>query len=101
MKYQVFYHPDITKDLQKIPQNIKEIIKRAIEERLLNNPEIVSQPLRRDLKGYRKLRVGDYRVIHRIQGNSIFILKIGNRKEVYNKIINRINWLVTRQNPHR
>ena len=92
MGYEVFYHPEIEKDLHRIPQNIKETIKRAIEERLLNDPAVVSQPLRRDLKGYRKLRVGDYRVIHKIHGNSILILKIGHRKEVYNKILSRIDW---------
>jgi mRNA interferase RelE/StbE len=91
MAYQVFYHPEIQKDLIGIPQNIKETIRRAIEERLVHYPEAVSQPLRRSLKGYRKLRVGDYRVIHRIQGNSIFILKIGCRKDVYSKIFSRIN----------
>lgn len=92
MAYEAFYHPDIAKDLQRIPRNIKETIKRAIEERLLANPEIASEPLKRDLKGYRKLRVGDYRVIHKIQGNSIFVLKIGNRRDVYEKILSRINF---------
>jgi mRNA interferase RelE/StbE len=90
MAYQVFYHPEIAKDLERIPQNIREMIRRAITERLLNNPEAVSQPLKRNLKGYRKLRVGDYRVIHKIHGNSIIILKIGNRKDIYNKFFNRI-----------
>ncbi len=90
MAYQVLYHPEIVKDLERIPQNIKEMIKRAIEERLLNDPEAVSQPLRRNLKGYRKLRVGDYRVIHKIHGSSIIILKIGNRKDVYDKLFSRV-----------
>ncbi len=92
MAYEVSYHPDIAKDLHRFAQNIKETIKRAIEERLLINPELASEPLKRDLKGYRKLRVGDYRVIHKIQGNSIFILKIGNRRDVYKKILNRMNF---------
>ncbi|MDO8748422.1 MAG: type II toxin-antitoxin system RelE/ParE family toxin [Candidatus Omnitrophota bacterium] len=92
MGYEVFYHPDIVKDLERIPRNIKETIKRAIEERLTNNPGAVSEPLKRDLKGYRKLRVGDYRVISRIQGNSICILKIGNRKNVYAGVFGRLSW---------
>ena len=91
MAYQVIYHPEIKKDLDGIPQNIKETIRRAIEERLVNDPEAISQPLRRSLKGYRKLRVGDYRIIHKIQGNSIIILKIGNRKDVYKKIFSRVS----------
>ncbi|MEW6008725.1 MAG: type II toxin-antitoxin system RelE/ParE family toxin [Candidatus Omnitrophota bacterium] len=93
MEYELVYHPDILKyDLPKIPQNIKVTIKRAIEERLLNDPIAVGSPLRQSLKGYRKLRVGDYRVIYKIQGKLIMILKIGHRKEVYTKVFVRLGW---------
>ncbi len=93
MAYKLIYHPDIKKhDLPKIPQNIKESISKAIEERLLFDPVLFGQPLRQSLKGHRKLRVGDYRVIYRISGSEIIILKIGHRKEVYMKIFPRVNW---------
>jgi mRNA interferase RelE/StbE len=90
--YKLIYHPDILKyDLPIIPQNIKETIRRAIEERLLTDPVLFGHPLRQSLKGHRKLRVGDYRVIYRIDRDKIIILKIGHRKEVYNKVSNRID----------
>jgi mRNA interferase RelE/StbE len=93
MAYKLIYHPDILKyDLPRIPKNIKESIRRAIEERLLFDPILFGQPLRQSLKGHRKLRVGDYRVIYRISGKEIIILKIGHRKEVYTKIFPRLNW---------
>ena len=93
MECKLIYHPDILRnDLPNIPQNIKETIKRAIEERLLKNHILVGKPLRQSLKGYRKLRIGDYRVIYRIQADSIIILKIGHRKEVYSKVFTRISW---------
>ena len=92
MEYKVLYHPDTAEDVAGIPQNIQATIERAIKDRLLKDPSSVSQPLRRDLKGYRKLRVGDYRIIHKIQGNFIFILKIGHRKEVYDSVFSRLNW---------
>jgi mRNA interferase RelE/StbE len=91
MPYQVFYHPDIEKkDLPDIPKNMKERIKKAIEQRLMTEPVKYGVPLKRSLQGYRKLRVGDYRVIYRIDKENIIILKIGNRKEVYNKAHLRI-----------
>jgi len=91
MAYSLLYHPDVlADDLAKIPGNIKLIIRKAIEERLLVDPVNFGQPLRQTLKGYRKLRVGDYRVIYKIISNDIIILKIGNRKDVYEKIIKRI-----------
>jgi len=40
--------------------------------------------LRGSLKGYRKLRVGDWRVIYRVvDDKEIRIIAIGNRKDVY------------------
>ena len=90
--YKVIYHPDIPKcDLFRIPQNIKETIRRAIEERLTPDPFMAGEPLRHSLKGHRKLRVGDYRVIYRVQGSTIIILKIGHRKDVYAQVFSRIN----------
>jgi len=91
MPYQLFYHPDIEKkDLPDIPKNMKERIKKAIEQRLMTEPVKYGVPLKRSLQGYRKLRVGDYRVIYRIDKENIIILKIGNRKKVYNKAHLRI-----------
>jgi mRNA interferase RelE/StbE len=40
--------------------------KTGIEQRLLLSPEKYSEPLRRTLKGYRKPRVGDYRIVLKI-----------------------------------
>ena len=92
MSYLLLFHPDVFKDdLTKIPRNIKETIRRAIEERLTQEPFSVGEPLRQSLKGHRKLRVGDYRVIYRVEGNEIIILKIGHRKEVYTKVFSRLN----------
>ncbi len=90
MAYRIFYHPDVRKeDLPSIPSNIKERIKRAIEERLQKEPLKYGQSLKRTLRGYRKLRVGDYRIIFRVDKNAVIVLKIGHRKEVYNRILIR------------
>ena len=90
MSYHIVYHPDIPKDIESLPQNIKDRIKRSITERLLMDPIYYGDPLRRSLKGYRKLRVGDYRVIYKIESDKIIILKIGHRKDVYSKVQQRI-----------
>lgn len=93
MAYQIIYHPDILRhDLKKIPKNVRESIRKAIEERLLVDPIAFGEPLRQSLRGHRKLRVGDYRVIYRIEEQEIIVLKIGHRKEVYVKVLPRINW---------
>ena len=83
MAYRLSYHADVKKtDLSKIDNKNRAMIKRAIEERLAIQPEKYGSPLRRTLKGYWKLRVGDYRVVFKISGYDIFILGIMNRKIV-------------------
>ena len=41
------------------------------------------KPLRYSLKGLRRLRVGDWRVIYGIEGTVVQVVKIGNRRDVY------------------
>ena len=90
MSYHLFYHPDVTKDLAQLPKNIKNRIGKAIEARLINDPFNYGDPLKRSLQSFRKLRVGDYRVIYKVEGNQVIVLKIGHRKEVYEKVFSRI-----------
>jgi mRNA interferase RelE/StbE len=72
-------------DIPLLPKMAKIQIKRAIEERLTKGPVEFGKPLQFSLKGCRRLRVGDYRIIYKIEEASkiVLILKIGNRKEVY------------------
>ena len=91
MGYRLLYHPDVLKeDLTNVPVNIKTRIRKAIETRLLKDPILFGQPLRQSLKGHRKLRVGDWRIIYRVEHSNIVILKIGNRKDVYIEVFRRL-----------
>ena len=78
-----YHHEVFQKDIPKLPLNIKKRIKTAIEQRLATAPQDYGVALRRTLKGYSKLRVGDYRVIFKILKTQVIIYKIGHRKEVY------------------
>jgi mRNA interferase RelE/StbE len=92
MDYNIIYHPDVKKvDMPKIDVRNKSMIKRAIEERLATSPEVYGKPLRRSLKSYWKLRVGDYRIVFKIAGKDIRILAIIDRKSVYQQSEKRIN----------
>jgi len=71
-------------------ERLKRRIKSAIESRLAVAPHQYGEPLRKTLKGYWKLRVGDYRVVFKIVENEVWILGISHRKEVYEKIEKRV-----------
>ncbi len=91
MTWQISYHPEIENDISGLPKNIKTRIQKAIEQRILVDPMRYGVPLRRSLQGYRKLRVGDYRVIFELDKDNIVVLKIGHRKEVYSSVERRVH----------
>ncbi|GAC1386508.1 MAG: hypothetical protein NVS1B7_4530 [Candidatus Saccharimonadales bacterium] len=89
--YEIVYADRVVKeDLPNILGPWKNDIKHAIEAKLATRPEVYSRPLRRSLKGYRKLRVGDYRVIFRIEDNKVKIFVIQHRSTVYTTAPDRI-----------
>ncbi|NOY35491.1 MAG: type II toxin-antitoxin system RelE/ParE family toxin [bacterium] len=91
MIFDVVYHESvISEDIPGLSKTDKNRIKNAIEEKLTASPETFGKPLRRSLKGYRKLRVGDYRVIFRIEAATVKIFYIAHRSIVYQKISGRI-----------
>ena len=73
----------VAEQIPSIPKPHRQQIKRAIEERLTIDPIKFGKPLKYSLFGLRRLRVGDWRIIYRINGDIVEILKIGNRKDVY------------------
>jgi mRNA interferase RelE/StbE len=84
--FQIVYHPDVpARDLPRISSDQKEKIRKAIERKLPFSPQEFGEPLRRTLKGYWKLRVGDWRVIYKMEGRTVVILRIGHRREVYER----------------
>ena len=75
----------VRKDIPAVPKKERRRIERAIEEKLVMHPEIFGKPLRKSLSGFRSLRVGDYRVIYRIEGTAVRIYIIAHRSVVYTR----------------
>ena len=86
IKYNIHYQKEvICEDIPNLSSSAKILIKRAIEERLTLDPIGFGKPLRYGLKGHRRLRVSDYRVVYRIEKetNTVNIVAIKHRKDVY------------------
>ncbi len=93
MPYTLLYHPDITRrDLPRIPRNVQARIADALAVRLGDGPEKYGQPLRGTLRGYWKLRVGDYRAVFKIVGDEVWVLAILHRRQVYEDVLSRKGW---------
>ena len=84
LMFTLHYHYLVVRDdIPKLSNIWRQKIKQAIESKPTLQPEIYGKPLRRSLRGYRKLRVGDYRIIFRIDGGTVKILIIGHRSKIY------------------
>lgn len=94
MIWKVVLHPLVLKDdLSALDKPIRREILGAIRKKLMVAPEKYGRPLRRELFGLWKLRVGDYRVLYRMKKQvvTVLILKIGMRRDsqVYSEMIRR------------
>lgn len=91
MAFALLYHRDVKPhDVPAISRDLQARIARAIRQRLTTAPEQYGHPLRGTLKGYWKLRVGDYRIVFKVSGNEVWLLGIGHRKEVYTRLLSRL-----------
>ena len=86
--YEIHYLESVVEeDMPTLATSAKELIKRAIEKRLMVDPIGFGNPLRYSLKGHRRLRVSDYRIVYRIEPeeHAVLIVAIKHRREVYDE----------------
>lgn len=83
--YSIQYLESVKDDLHGLAKSTKEKIRKAIEKKLMHNPIEFGKPLQYSLKGLRRLRVEDYRIVYQIdlESKTVLVVKIGHRKEVY------------------
>ena len=87
MAWQIEFTPEAEKQLSKIDrQSAKRIIK-FLSERIApaDDPRIVGKALKGVLREFRRYRVGNYRIICKIEDNRLLILvvRIAHRSDVY------------------
>jgi len=85
VSYRIEYLESVVReDIPALSREVRARIRTAIEEKLARRPVEFGKPLRYSLKGARRLRVGDWRVVDTIEPpDVVVIVKIGHRKEVY------------------
>lgn len=83
--WNIQYTKSARTEIDNLDGSIKKIIKKAIEEKLMTDPLRFGLPLRRNLSGLFKLRIGDYRIIYKIGKKEVVVLviSVGHRSEVY------------------
>ena len=89
-KWKIVFDSLAYSDFEDIDRYSAEKIKIIIKMRLSQAPHMYGLPLRAGLKGLRKLRIGDYRVVYLISNNAVLIEGIGHRKNIYDMIKKRL-----------
>lgn len=87
MIYTVVYSKQFVKAMKKLDKQTARIIKNWIVKNLVNcvDPRIVGKPLKGNLKGLWRYRIGDYRLFAEFIDDELLILLIdvGHRSDVY------------------
>ena len=94
MSWGIIYHKDVDDDLKSVGPSAARRIMQAINEKLTRAPEQFGAPLSNNLKNFRKLRIGDFRVVYQVFNKKVivFVLAVGPRrdKEIYRSASKRI-----------
>ena len=82
MSYNIAFIKSVARDLKRIGKDQVDRILRKIEEELPEKADTIAL-LSGKFSGLRKFRVGNYRVIYSILGDTALILRISHRREVH------------------
>ncbi len=82
MSCKIAFKTSVARDLKKIDRDQVDRILRKIEDELPEKAEAFPV-LSGKFSGLRKFRVGDYRVIYSIIGDTALILRIAHRRDAY------------------
>ncbi len=85
MGYSIRIKRSAARELARLPRHDRERIVRAID-RLGGNP-LAGSPLKGDLRGLRRVRVGDYRVVYEVLDGELVVLVVlvAHRREAYRR----------------
>ena len=85
MSYSIRIKGSAARELEKVARPDRLRIVKAID-RLAENP-FLGNVLKGDLRGLRRLRLGDYRVLYEVRRDELVVLvvRVAHRREVYRR----------------
>ncbi len=91
MAFEVLLHRQAKKDLANLPSEHLKEADRFLEKVLPANPfigDFEKFPLQGNLKGWAKIRLGDYRLVYQVHKERVLVLVvfIAQRGEVYKRL---------------
>ena len=88
MTWTIEFDSDVEKDLKKLGHTAQKKIIKYLKDKIIpsEDPRIFGKPLSGNLSGLWRYRVGDYRIITKIEDGRfvILVIHVGHRRNVYN-----------------
>lgn len=83
MTYRVEFTETARQAIVHLSPDIKQEVKEGF--RFLSKNPLAGEPLRRELEGKRKLRIGRYRIVYLLDPNrrAIVVIAVGPRHDIY------------------
>jgi mRNA interferase RelE/StbE len=79
----VLLTPEADEQMRTLPRVIRYRLHDVVD-RLERWPDVSgAKPLRHTLKGHYRVRTGDFRILFRVTGDEVWIVRIEHRKDVY------------------
>jgi mRNA interferase RelE/StbE len=93
LNWTILYHHSVEEDLESVGTTGARRILRAVDAKLTQTPLQFGDSLSGQLAGFRKLRVGEYRVVYQVHEKNVvvYVLAVGPRrdKEIYHTALKR------------
>jgi len=86
LAFNIVYKKSVARDLSKLSRTDAERILSRLEKDLAERADSYLA-LKGRFAGLRKYRIGDYRVVFAIVESEVQVLRIGHRRDIYNKEI--------------
>ena len=87
MVWTVSFEPRALSELKKLDRSAQRRVGRFLQERIagVHDPRDFGKPLTGDMVGLWRYRIGEYRIVCRIddEHRAVLVLRIAHRKDVY------------------
>ena len=85
-RFQIRIREPARRAIERLDQSVKIRIRKALEK--LRTTPYLGKPLSRPLSGYWSYRVGNYRIIYRIEEQEliVYVFGVGHRGEIYQSL---------------
>jgi addiction module RelE/StbE family toxin len=84
LAYRIAYKRSVARDLSRLDKSEARRILNRLEKDLVEKADVYPA-LKGKFAGLRKYRLGEYRVIYAIVASDVQILRIGHRRDIYQK----------------